>query len=777
MAILTLALGIGANTAIFTVVNAVLLRPLPYAKPQQLVTWRHNESLLDVDDIRAQSSRFFSAGGAANYQAMDYTGGDEPLGIQAGYTDAEFFQTLGVPAMLGRTLSPDEDRFGGPRAVVLSFSFWKTYLSSDPNILGKTIPLSGNRYTVIGVMPPSFTLPELKVDLFVSLRVVYPEAAKYRGVHFLRSYWRLKPGVTLAQAAAGMTVIDRRLAAAYPEEEKDRHTIPVPLQQWVTGNVRPALWLLFGAVCVVLMIACANFASLLMARAVARRREMTIRAALGGSPGRLIRQTLTESILLSAFGGAAGLLLAQAGIRLLVAAKPAALSNLTSISIDTVVLAFSLTVSVLTGLIFGLVPAWTASRPNVAGTLKQEARTSSSGPGSLVFRKLLVIAEMAMALMLLAGAGLLIKGFARLRSVDPGFNPTNVLSIYIQLPATRFAEIPPQTSFRRELLAKLNSLPGAQAALVSDFPLTDSEVMHSLAFEGRPPVPAGDEPEVDSFCVMGDYFRVMQIPLRAGRTLDETDRENQPLVAVINQALARQYFARQNPIGHRIRWARDTGPPRWMTIVGVVADVKQFSLAEPADPAVFTPFAQSNEPWRRWMSVALRMPDSSGRLIRTIKRQIWSLDNQIPLNRIQRVEDLLRLSFAEQHFNMFLLALFAALATLLAAVGIYGVMSYGASQRTHEIGIRMAMGARRSDVLTLVMGEAARLAAVGLGAGLLGALMLTRFMKSLLFGVMPTDPAILITVALLMAAVVLIACLVPARHALKIDPLVALRDE
>jgi predicted permease len=759
------------------VVNAVLLRPLPYAKPQELVTWRHNESLLDLDDIRAQSSRFFSAGGAVNYQPMDYTGGDEPLGIQAGYADAGLFQTLGVRPMLGHTLSPDEDRFGGPRAVVLSYSFWKAYLSADPKILGKTIPLSGNRYTVIGVMPANFALPEFNLDLFVSLRVVYPEAAKYRGVHFLRSYWRLKPGLTPAQAAAGMTLIDKRLAAAYPEEEKGRHTVPVPLQEWVTGNIRPALRLLFGAVIVVLLIACANFAGLLMARSLARRREMTIRAALGGSSRRLMRHALTESLLLAALGGAAGLLLAQAGTRLLVAAKPAALVHLNGITIDPLVLAFTAGVSILTGLVFGLAPAWAAARPNVAATLKQEARTASAGPASLRVRKLLVTTEMALALVLLAGAGLLIKGFSRLRSVDPGFNPTNLLSIYIQLPAARYAEIPPQTSFRRELLAKLNSLPGAQAALVSDFPLTDSEVTHSVAFEGRPPVPAGDEPEVDTFCVMGDYFRVMQIPVRAGRTLTEMDRENQPLVAVINQALARQYFALQNPIGHRIRWARDTGPPRWMTIVGVVGDVKQFSLAEPADPAVFTPFAQSNEPWRRWMSVALRLPDSSGSLIPYAKRRIWSLDNQIPLNRIQSTEDLLRLSFAERRFNMFLLALFAALATLLAAVGIYGVMSYGASQRTHEIGIRIAMGARRGDVLALIMREAARLACVGLGAGILAALSLTRFMRSLLFGVTPTDPAILAGVALLMAAVVLLACLIPARRAVNVDPLVALRDE
>ena len=777
IAILTLALGIGASTAIFTVINAVLLRPLPYARPHELVTWRHNESLLDVDEIRSQGSSFFSAGGAVNYETMDYTGGDEPLGVKAGYVDAGFFEALGVPAMLGRALLSDEDHHGGPRAVVLAYSFWRTHLFSDPNIVGKTIALSGSSYSVVGVMPPSFGAPEYNLDVFVSLRVVYPEAANYRGVHFMRSYWRLKPGVTLAQAAAGMAVIDERLAVNYPEEERDRHTEPVGLQKWVTGNVRPALWLLFGAVCVVLLIACTNFASLLMARTMVRRREMVIRAALGGSRRRLIRQGLTESTLLAVLGGIAGLLLAKLGTQLLVVAKPAALTNLNDISMDPAVLAFSLTVSILTGLIFGVTPAWSASCPDVADTLKQEARTASAGPAGHGSRRLLVMAEIAMALVLLAGAGLLIKGFARLRSVDPGFNPANVLSTYIQLSPTRFAEISRQTSFRRELMARLNSLPAVQAAMVGDLPLTGSEVTHSLAFAGRSPVPAGNEPEVDTLCVMGDYFQVMQIPLRAGRTLTEMDREGQPLVAVINQALAQKYFASQNPIGQRIRWARETGAPRWMTIVGVVGDVKQYSLATPFYPAVFTPFTQSNEAWRRWMSVVLRMPDSSGRLILDLKRQIWALDNQIPLNRIHTMDELLSLSLAERRFNMFLLGLFAGLATILATIGIYGVMSYGISQRTHEIGIRIAVGAGRSDVFNLVIEEGARLAVVGLGAGILAAFALTRFMKSLLFGVKPTDPAILIGVALLMALVVLMACLVPARRAMRVDPWVALRDE
>ena len=777
VAILTLALGIGASTAIFSVVNAVLLRPLRYSRPGELVTWRGNESQLDIDDIRAQSGRFFAAGGGVNPETLDYTGGTEPVGVHAGYVDAGLFQALAVPAMLGRTFAPEEDREGGPRTVVLTYAFWRDYLASDPNIVGTTLPLSGNSYTVIGVMPASFAAPEYSVDLFVSLRVVYAEAAKYRGVHFMRSYWRLKPGVTLSQAAAGMAVVDARLAADFPAEEKGRHTVPVPLQQWVTGDVRSALWVLFGSVCVVLLIACANFAGLLMARTVTRRREMVIRTALGGGRSRLIRQALTESTVLAAFGGAAGLLVANVGTRLLVAVKPPSLAYLNGISIDSAVLLFALTIATLTGLLFGLAPAWTASTAHAADALKQEGRTATAGPAGQGFRNVLVVAEIGLALILLAGAGLLLKSFARLSAVDPGFDAARVIAVPIQLPATRYAEIPTQVQFRRDLLAGLNRLPGVRAAMVGDAPLDGNEVSHSMAIEGRPPVAPGDEPEVDTSCVMGDYFRLMRIPLRGGRAFTDMDREGQPLVAVVNESLARQFFAGRNPVGQRVRFARETGAPRWMTIVGVAADVKQYSLAEPPYPAVFTPFAQTNENWRRWMTVVVRMPDLSASVIPAVKDQVWSLDSQIPLNRIRSMSELVELSLAARRFTMLLVTLFASLAMALASVGVYGVMSYSVSQRTHEIGIRVAIGALRSDVWKLVMARGLRLAAAGSAVGVVGALALTRLMRSLLFGVAATDPATFAVVALLMMAVVMLACFVPTWRAMRIDPMMALRDE
>ena len=775
-AILTLALGIGANTAIFTVIHSVLLSPLPYANSQELVTWRSNESQMDIDDIRAQAD-IFSTGGGVNPTVVTYTGETEPVGVHAGYVDGGLFPVLGVPPMLGRPLTLDDNRFGAPRVVVVAYQFWREYLGGDANAVGKTIALDGNRYEVIGVMPASFAVPQFELDLYVPLRVAYADAARYRGVHFMNTYWRLKQGVTLGQAATRMKTISARMAKDYPGEERGHERNVVPLQESVTGDVRPALLVLWAAVCVVLLIACANFAGLLLARAEARRREMVIRAALGGGRRRLIAQALTESTLLALAGGALALGLAAISIRALEAAKPAALAHLNALSVNGAVVGFGITVSMLTGVIFGLAPAWSASRANVAESMKQEGRGATAGKAGLSFRKALVTAEIAMALVLLTGTGLLVRSFERLRSVDPGFDPARVLAVRIQLPAARYEQIPKQLQFRRALLDRLNVLPGMQAAMAGDAPLTGNEVTHNVQIEGSAPVAEGDEPEIDTICVMGDYFGVMRIPMRAGRTFTPLDDENHPPVAVINEAVARKYFPGEDPVGRRLRWAREQGPPHWMTIVGVVADVKQFSLAEPAYPTIFTPFAQTNESWRRWMSVVVRLPDATGSQIPAIKREVWALDPQIPLNRIENMDELMGLSLAERQFNMSLIGLFAALSVALVAVGIYGVTAYNVSQRMHEMGIRVAVGARRLDVLKLVMGEGARMAAVGTAAGIAGAMGLTRLMTKLLYSVSATDPLTFAAVVALMMAVVLAACYVPARRAMRVDPMVALRYE
>jgi predicted permease len=776
VAILTLALGIGANTAIFSVINGVLLSPPPYKNPQQLIAMKQNDSLPNVTDIQKQAQAF-SQGGGINVMPMEYTGGTEPVQVRIGLVNAGFLETLGIQPMLGRIISTGEDVRGGPRLAVVSYPFWQTYLGSDPQAMNKEVLLDGNSYTVIGVMPASFVPPVEHADVFVSLWVGYPGAAAYRGVHFMHTYWRLKPSLTLAQAQQEMATIDHWLAEQYPAEEKERKTQLVSLHEWLVGDVRPALLVLFGAVGLVLLIACANFASLLMVRAFTERQELVIRAALGAGRGRLIRKALTESVLLSVLGGAAGLVFAQWGTSMLLALKPEKLARLSGIHMDTRVLLFVLVVSVLTGIVFGMAPVWIAARADVAEALKESGRSTTASTRGHSIRGILVTSELAVALVLLVGAGLLIKGFSRLRSMNPGFDSANVMTMYLQLPATRYGEIPKQTQFRRELLTRLNFLPGVQAAMVTDIPLGGNYVDHSFVIDGRPPVAVGAEPEVQTLSVMGNYFQVMQIPLRAGRDFTALDREGQPLVAIVNEQMVREFFSRENPLGARIHWARDEGPPHWMTIIGVVGDVKHSGLNQPTDPAVYTPFSQSDEAWRRFMTLAIRAQDASPGLVEEVKRQIWSLDGQIPVGDVHAMDELIAVSLAQQRFNMLLLGLFAALALILAAVGIYGAVAYAANQRTHEIGIRTALGAQRRDVLRLVMRDGAKIALFGIVSGIAGALALTRLMASLLFEVKPTDPATFAGVAILLAFVVLAACYIPARRAMRVDPMVALRYE
>jgi predicted permease len=776
VAILTLALGIGANTAIFSVINGVLLSPIPYNNPQQLVVIKENDSLPNVMDIQRQV-RAFSQGGGINVEPMDYTGESEPVQVRVGHIDAGFLETLNVRPMLGRIISRAEDVQGAPRLVMVSNDFWQKYLGSDPRAVGTTIHLGGNSYTVIGVLPASFAPPVEHADVFVSLWVGDPGAATNRSVHFMHTYWRLKEGVTLAQAQTEMAAIDRRLAEQYPAEERERKSQLVSLHEWLVGDVRPALLVLFGAVGLVLLIACANFASLLMVRALAARQELVIRAALGAGRGRLIRKAVTESVLLSVLGGAAGLLFAHWGTSMLLALKPETLARLSGIHMDTRVLLFVLLVSVLTGIVFGMAPVWIAARANIAEALKESGRSTTGSTTGHSIRKILVTSELAVALVLLVGAGLLIKGFSRLRSMNPGFNSANVMTMYLQLPTTRYGEIPKQTQFRRELLTRLNSLPGVQAAMVSDIPLGGNYVGHRFVIDGRPPVAVGGEPRVQTLSVMGNYFQVMEIPLRAGREFTPLDREGQPLVAIVNEEIVREFFLHEDPIGVRICWAGDEGPPRWMTVIGVVGDVKHSGLNQPTDPAVYTPFAQSDERWRRFMTLVIRARDASPGLVAEVKKQIWSLDGQIPVSDVHAMDELIAVSLAQQRFNMLLLGLFAALALILAAVGIYGAMAYAANQRTHEIGIRTALGAQRRDVLRLVMQDGAKIALFGTASGIAGALALTHFMVSLLFEVKPTDPAIFGCVALLLATVVLAACYIPARRAMRVDPMVALRYE
>ena len=775
-AVLTLALGIGANTAIFSVVNTVLLNPLPYLNPQELLAARPNDSLPNLKDMQRQTNSFTSSGGV-NIEPMDFTGNGEPVRVHSALVDAGLFATLGVQPTLGRWISAEEDVKGGPRNVVLSYPFWRDFLGGDPHVLGRAIRLSDNSYTVIGVMPKDFTLPQQLADVFISLWVADPGAASERDVHFMHTYWRLKPGVSLTQAQAEIAQADHRLAEEFPDTERERSTSLIPLHELLVGDIRPALLILFGAVGLVLLIACANFAMLLMARAVSRQRELMIRASLGARSGRLIRQRLTESTLLALVGGAAGLVVAKAGTMLLLALKPEALQLLNTIPMDARVFGFVFAVSLLTGLLFGLLPAWSASRGDIAEALRENARTAATGVSRSPLRSFLVTAELALALMLLAGAGLLIKGFLRLRSVDPGFNPANVITMYLQLPGTRYPQIPMQTNFRRELLARINSSPGVEAAMITDLPLAGNYVGHRVVIDGQPTPAVGAEPNVQTLSVMGNYFGVMQIPIRGGRDFSEMDREQQPRVAIVNETFVRQLLPGRDPIGTRIDWARSNEPHEWMTIIGVAADVKHAGLNQPVDPAVYTPFSQNDEAWRRFMTLVIRTRVPVAGLVEDVKKEVWSLDSQIPVSDIQSMDDLLAVSAAQQRFNMLLLGCFAALAVALAGVGIYGMVAYRVHQRTHEIGVYIALGAQPRDVLRLVMKDGVKLGLLGIVLGLGGAIALKRVMVSLLFEVKPTDPATLIGVALLLAAVAMLACYIPARRALNIHPMTALRCE
>jgi putative ABC transport system permease protein len=753
----------------------VLLRPLPYDDPARLITFRSNQSAPDLTDVESQTKTLSRLGGMV-MQPLAYTAGNEPVQFQVGQVTGGFFETLGVKPERGRFITNDDDRNGAPFVVVLSHELWVKQFNRDVQILGKAIPLSGNMYTVIGVMPATFVPPRENTEAWTPVHVSNPVAANFRGVHFLRTYARLAPGVTIEQARAEMQVIDQNLAAQYPAENKNRSTVLFALHERIVGETRRSLLILFAAVSFVLLIACANFANLLLARAAERQREFLIRGALGAGRWRLMRQLLTESLLLSLAGGVAAVLLAFWGTKLLVSFKPENLPRLSEIGVDLRVLGFTLGVSILTGLIFGLVPAWAASRGRVGDALKEGGRSSTAGSARQRLRSTFVVVELGVALVLLVGAGLLIKTFWKLRSVEPGFNPDHLVTLRVELPETRYEDVASQTRFRKQALAGMNSLPGVQAAMVSELPLSGDSLNHDFLVEGRPPIAPGDEPSVETRSVLGDYFKVMQIPLRQGRDFGPPDfDERAPLVGIANDALVHQYFPNEDPLGKRVRWARDP-QIHWITIVGVVGDVKHFGLDLPEEPALYSPYTQIN-PWKRWMSFAARTQGDAASTAQALKQQIWKVDSQLPVTRVETMSEVAASSFAARRFNMSLLSVFAGLALVLAAIGIYGVMSNAVTQRTQEIGIRLALGARAIDVLKLIIRDGLALVIIGVLLGLGGAFALTRLMTTLLFGVTPTDGLTIGAVSGVLIAVALLACFIPARRATKVDPLVALRYE
>ncbi|MGO9272726.1 MAG: ABC transporter permease [Terriglobia bacterium] len=793
VAVLALGLGIGANTAIFSVVNGVLLRPLTFPQPERIVqVFRHYGEGNDVPALSVPMILNFKAHGQvfdhlAAYQFLpvgfNLSQGSEPERISGIHVSGQFFDVLGVKPVLGRAFLPEEDQPGGPQVAVLSNTLWRDRFGADPNLIGKTITLSQTSFTVIGIMPRDFEYPA-SVDLWAPLQL--PSASR-DPANLYNVIGRLRQGVTRPSAEAQLTLIENQFEKANPDQANSKATALIPLQQVIVGDVRAILLVLLGAVGFVLLIACANVANLLLARATARRKEVAIRTAMGATRWRLIRQLLTESMLLGVAGGALGLLLAFWGIKLLLVLRPGNLPRLHEVSLDPRVLGFTLLISLATGILFGFAPALRISRTDLNASLKEGSRGSTQGRERNRLRSALVAGEIALSMVLLVGAVLLIQTFARLREVKPGFDPRHVLTFEMSLPQ-KYGNPAGLAAFVRQVIERIQTVPGVQfAATVTSLPL---QISPDLPFniEGRPTQSPGDASgDCQYEVISADYFRAMGIPLVEGRYFTDNDRSESGWVVIINSTMAKQFWPNQDPIGQRLTIGKTMGPqwsdPSPREVVGVVGDVKDKSLDQPAPGEMFVPYTQVPAPIvavtvqqipQRW---AVRTTGDPLSISGTVKAEVLAVDSSQPLAAVAPMEQLMSKSIAGNQFNMLLLGIFAALALLLAAVGIYGVMSYSVAQRAHDIGIRMALGARASDVLKLVVGQGMLLAAVGVAIGGAGALGLTRLMKSMLFGVSPGDPAAFVVVSLMLAAVALLASYLPARRATKVDPIVALRYE
>jgi putative ABC transport system permease protein len=802
VAIIALALGTGANSAIFSVVNAVLLRPLPYAEPERvMMIWGHNIkagdkrygiSVPDFNDYREQNKLFEQMASLA-YDDFILTSGDEPEHVQGTMASSNFFDTLGVKPALGRTFSVEEGQPGADRVVVISNGLWKRRYGSDTSLLGQTITLNGASFTVIGVTPPDFQSPEKGDELWIPMsfdggdRVripsnATPEALKTRNVRFLKSVARLKPGVSVENARAEMEKIASNLEQQYPDKNASISVSALSINEHVTGKIKPALIILLAAVSFVLLIACANVANLLLARASARQKEIAIRIALGAGRARLIRQLLTESILLALIGGVLGLLLAFGGIKLLIAINPANIPRLSEINIDSNVLVFTLLVSVLTGLIFGLIPALQSSKPDLNETLKAEgARGSSGSIRKQYVRSLIVISEVGLTVLLLISAGLMIKSFIALQRVNPGFNPDRVLTMQVNLPATKYTEDQQIVSFYERVLKRVETLSGVEAAGASlVIPLTDRRVSFRFTIKGRAAAP--EERLTSLYRVISpNYFQTMRIPLLQGRNFTDQDRDQSPPVVIVNEAMRRWIMdlmptPGEEPLGKFITIPSAGPVPR--EIVGVVADMKHASMDAPPEPQMYLPYIQ--KPYL-FMGLVVRTASEPTQITSAVRAAILEVDPSQPVYDIKTMQQIVGESVSQPRLYTMLLGIFAGIALALAAVGIYGVLNYSVNQRRQEIGIRMALGAQASDILKMIIGQGMLLTALGLAIGLVASLLLafflTRIIEGFLFGVSATDLTIFIGIPLLLALVSLLSCYIPARRATKVDPMIALRAE
>ena len=779
VAILALALGIGANTAIFSVVNAVLLRPLPFEQPDQLVmVWekrmqlgriRNTVSPPDFNDWRAQN-HVFEDMAAFTGQGFNLGASTQPERIQGAAISPSLFPILRAKPSLGRFFGSDEDKPASEPVVVIGSGLWQRSFASDPDIVGKTIKLNDKDHTVLGVMPAGFTFPNRRSEVWVPLKLA-PEDANNRGGHSLTVVARMKPGVTLQEARVEMDSIAAQLEQQYPNPNTGHGANVFPLYEEVVTGTRPALLVLLGAAGFVLLIACANVANLLFARSAARTREIAIRSALGAKRSRIIRQLLTESVLLALTGGIIGVLLALWGLDLLLAIGENSIPRVKEIKLDSWALGFSLVISIATGLLFGLVPALQVSKPDMNEALKEGSRSASGSIRRNKIRSLFVIAEVAICLVLLIGAGLMIKSFARLLGVSPGFNPDNVLSMNVALSGSRYGGPEQVAGFYKRSLDRLSEVPGVEsAAATSGLPLAGGLGSRYFRIDGRPPQPAGQGFNANINLTTPGYFHTMNIPFIDGRDFDEREAIKTPDSVIVNQEMAHRYWPDENPIGQRL--AIGDGP--WRTVVGVVGNVKQSGLDIETRPEMFWPYYQSPVPFTTFVVRTSGDPEAATSSVRAAMQEI---DKDLPLYGIKTVNEVISDSVAPRRLNMLLLGIFAGLAMVLAAVGIYGVISYSVSQRTREIGIRMALGASRTSVLKLVVGEGMILALNGVAIGVVASYFLTRLLGSLLFGVSTTDPFTFVAISLLLTGVSIVASLIPARRATRVDPMVALRYE
>jgi len=775
IAVIALALGIGANSAIFSVVNTVLLRPLPYADAERLVwIWGKSPSgdkgavsPPDFFDYRGQSQSFeqLAAFLTVTHNLNDM---DNPERISGAATSANFFDTMGVKPLLGRTFATEEEQAGHEPVTVLSHGIWQRRYGSDPSIVGKTIPLDGKPFTVVGVMPSGFNFPE-NTEMW-EVAPFYVKGMTIRKAHFLRLVGRLKPNVKLDQAQAEMDIMSGQLAQQYPDTNKGYGLRLVSLNEKIIGNVRSTLLMLLGAVGFVLLLACANVANLLLARAASRQKEIAIRTALGARRSRLLRQLLTESVFLAMIGGFAGTILAFVGTKLLLAFTASNMPRLQEVTLDARVLLFSLGISILTGLIFGLVPALQASRPDLNETLKEGGRSSSGGVKRNRISNILVVAQVALALVLAIGAGLMIRSFSRLSDVNPGFTTSNLLTMQIELPPAKFPKPQQRANFFNQLLDQLRAVPGVvSTATVSELPLTGQLNDTYFHVEGGSSDPSQNKILANYRSASSLYFKTMGIPFKSGRDFTAQEVSEGAHVVVVNEMIAEKYFGNQDPTGKRLIVDLNEAAP--YEIVGVVGNIHHLALDRSISPEMYIPQFPAGA-----TNIVVQTKSNPAEITGAVRNAVRTVDRDQPIANLKTMDQLVEASVAQPHFRTLLLGIFAALALILASVGIYGIISYSVAQATHDIGLRMALGAQRQGIFNLILKNALRLVLIGLFIGLTLSLILTRFISNLLYGISATDPTTFLWVSLFLVGVALAASFIPAYRATRVNPVVALRD-